>query len=342
MRALLYYNQRDIKLTDVAMPVPQEDEVLIKVTDAGLCQTQVNEFIEGPYIINMKPHRITKKSIPLIVGHEFGGIIESVGDMQNNSSMIGAQAAVLPLASCGQCANCKAGLDNACSDVIYYGLIGENGGFAEYACVKKENVFFTKNRDLLTFVEPILVAIHGARKIQNGIRNKKVCVLGAGGVGISVAAVFRDYFGGNVVISDVLPGRLERVKRAGFQVVEKDSLYRDYDVVADCAGNDPTSRLSAFTEGFEYLKKNGTLIGIGTYFHPVSVVPAAIMLNENRIVTSFLYSHEDVSLLEDVISSIKVNFSDLITRVSLENVIEDGYYRSEVDKDSFTRLVVVP
>lgn len=318
MQALIYYDQRNIQIRDVKIPVPKKDELLMRVTDAGLCQTQVNEFIEGPYIIN---------KTPLIVGHEFGGIIEKVGD-RNNYELIGRQVAVLPLLK----------HDNAAC----YGLNEENGGFAEYACIKKENVFFTEDKNLLTFIEPILVAVHAGNKIKSFIKDAKICVLGAGCIGICIASVFRDYFGGNVVVNDILPNRLKRAEKAGFIIREKAELSPEYDIVVDCAGSNPTSKASAFAEGFNYLKKGGILLDLGIYFHNISIVPSALLVKECMIITSYLYDSDDVRMLQEVINSLKVDFSSFIMNIKLQNIIEDGYFRSEVDKDSFTRLVVAP
>ena len=47
MKALLFYDQRDIRLEDIPVPEPKKGQVRIKVSDAGLCQTQINEFIES-------------------------------------------------------------------------------------------------------------------------------------------------------------------------------------------------------------------------------------------------------------------------------------------------------
>lgn len=77
MKALVYYGNRDIRLEEVLQPEPGADELLIKVTDAGLCQTLVNEFVEGPFIINTGTNPMTGRAIPLIAGHEFGGVVNA-------------------------------------------------------------------------------------------------------------------------------------------------------------------------------------------------------------------------------------------------------------------------
>lgn len=339
MKALFYYDQRNIQLNEVDIPEPEKDEVLLKVTAAGLCQTQINEFIEGPFIINRSPHKLTNKSIPLIVGHEFGGIVKKVGNT-DYSYLLDKQAAVLPLLSCGKCNYCQSGKENLCNNLAYYGLLGDNGGFAEYACIKKDNIFLLEDTALLTFIEPILVAINAGNKVKTIIKNSKVCILGAGTVGICTAAVFRDYFEANVIINDILPNRLQRAKKAGFETISKVNLLQGYNIVVDCAGSDPTSTSSAFAEGFKYLLKGGVLLNIGTYFHPISIIPSSLLANEQHVFTSFLYNSYDVKLLPNVLASLNVDFLPFIEKISLENIIEEGYYRAEVDKDSFTRLVV--
>lgn len=341
MKALMYYNQRDIRLEDLYKPEPGNGQVLLRVTDAGLCQTQINEFVEGPFVINKERHKRTGKAMPMVVGHQFGGVIEKCGSGVDES-FIGAQVAVLPLLSCGECYYCQKGYKGMCDDIAYYGLLGENGGFAEYACINKENVFKVNNPDILTFIEPILVAINASRKIKDITEKKQVCILGAGAVGLSMAAVLRDYCGMDIVINDILPGRLYRAKLAGFKTVDKSKLKREYDMIVDCAGSNPLSKPSAFVEGFNYLMKGGILLSIGAYFHPIAITPVLLLASEHHIYTSYMYNPGDLELLPQVLERLNVNFSEFIERIKLENIIEEGYYRAEVDMDSYTRLVVVP
>ena len=109
----------------------------------------------------------------------------------------------------------------------------------------------------------------------------------------------------------------------------------------DCAGSNPYStEHPALIEGFQYLLKGGTLLGIGTYFHPIAFVPAQILVNEYMLINSYLYNNADVLRLKEIVTSLKTDFSLFIDDVQLEQIIEHGYYRAEVDKDSFTRLVV--
>lgn len=334
MLALRYYGQRDIRLEDIKKPELKSNEVLLRVTDAGISQTQINEFIEGPFIID---------KIPLIPCQEFGGIVENVANKEDEK-FLNKRVAVLPLVSCGKCEYCKKKEENLCDNLGYYGLLGLDGGFAQYAAINRDNIFLIEKEELLTFIEPILVGIHSAHQYKklDEIENKNILVLGAGAVGISVASVWRDYFKADVVINDILESRLDKVKNAGLSTIKKSKIEKKFDVVIDAAGMDVLSKIPAFNESFDYLKKGGVYINIGTYFHPLKITPSNILLPEQSILTSIAYNFKDVEILNSVLDSLKVDFSKLITEVPLKNIIEDGYYVAEIDKSRFVRIVVKP
>ncbi|WP_457621275.1 alcohol dehydrogenase catalytic domain-containing protein [Persephonella sp.] len=345
MLALRFYNQRDIRLENLPKPKPEKEEVLIKVTQAGISQTQINEFIEGPFFINKKPHPLTGKAIPLIPCQEYGGIIEDVGEGVDRS-LIGKQVAVLPLISCGNCEYCLKGKENLCEKIAYHGLLGLDGGFAEYSVVNVKNIFPVEKEELLTFIEPILVGMNtfDIYRHYNGKENfkkKKILILGAGPVGISVGAVWRDYVKADVVINDILSYRMKKANEIGFRTIEKKDLEKNsFDVVIDAAGMDPLSTQSAIVEGIKYIKKGGFLISVGSYFHPVEFIPSELTFNEKNIISSMAYSLKLIKELPDVLKSLKVNFKTLIQEIPLEKIIDEGYYRAEVEKESFVRIVV--
>lgn len=340
MLSLVYYDNRDIRLEERATPTPGEGELLLKVTDAGLCQTQINEFMEGPNILNREPNPLTGKALPLIAGHEFGGRVEAVG-AGVDPALTGQQVAVLPLISCGQCEWCKRGEEQLCESFAYYGLTGADGGFAEYAVVGAGNVMPVADRSCLTFVEPLLVGVHFGRRLESELSGSRVLVLGAGTLGIAVAVVLEQLFGAVVEMNEILPERTRRAAGAGFNVVDKFTLQpASYDFVIDCAGTDTTGARPAFTEAQDYLGKRGTLVAIGIYFHPLSVETLGCVIQEQRIMGTFGYNTGDAAWLAARLAGLEFDFSSVIDEIELKSIVSDGYYRGEVDKDSFSRLVV--
>lgn len=340
MKALFFHNQRDLRHDETAIPPIGQDQVRLKVSAAGLSQTQVNEFIEGPFIINTQAHPLTKIAAPIIPCQEFGGRVDKLGE-NVDAKWLGKQVAVLPLLSCGQCEACKAEQFSLCERVAYMGLLGAHGGFAEYAVVNTDNLYLCEREDLLTFIEPILVALHSAQRYGKEIAGKKVLVIGAGAVGCAMACVWSYHFHAKVSLQDQLKQRLERAKLLGLNTCETVTENK-FDIIIDCAGKNLDSDESAIIKALSLVKAGGTVINVGTYFHPVSFVPAAILAREVNLITTFLYNQADLNKLPQAIRSLDaVNFEPLIEPILLSNLIEEGYYRAEIDKDSFTRLVMV-
>ena len=342
MLALRFYGQRDIRLEKIPVPKPQKDEVLIQVIAAGISQTQINEFVEGPFVINKDPHPRTKKAIPLIPSQEYGGIIVDVGE-NVDTALIGKQVAVLPLLACGRCEACQKGMINLCDTIAYHGLLGADGGFCEYSVVHKDNVYPIKDDTLLTFIEPILVALHAIELLQRftTLTNKKILILGAGAIGISVAAVLQQLYDSNITLYDILPSRLQRAKSAGF-AISSQLPHKEYDIVIDAAGMDTLVNRPALLQASDFSKKSGIILNIGSYFHSIAFTPSQLLLQEQHLITSFAYDTKSIDHLGVFLEKNRIDFSHFIENISLTNIIEEGYIRAEVYKDSFTRLVVRP
>lgn len=340
MKALIYYGRRDIRLEDVPTPSPNEGEIRIKVTDAGLCQTQIDEFIEGPNIVNTDPHPLTGYKIPMIVGHEFGGVIDEVGP-NGDVSLVGKQVGVLPLLPCRNCWYCRNGQENICTKLAYMGLVGYPGGFAEYCVVPKDHVIEVEDKNLLSMIEPLLVAVHSHR-MGRLKEDQHILVMGAGAIGIAIAVFLTQAKGMQVDVFDIRPGRLERAAGCGLNIVTKEELTNHYDVVFDCAGQDPLAKETGFVESYNYLKRGGRLICIGAYFHNIDFLPIKYLAAELELIFSYAYTHRDVKELEEVLAKTKFDISAALSFIPLNDIVEQGYYRAEIDKDVFTRLVIMP
>lgn len=339
MLALLFHGRRDIRLQTLARPEPAAGEVLIQVTDAGLSQTQVNEFMEGPFIINQAPHPRTGIGAPLIPCQEYGGLVVGLG-AGVPAGLLGQQVAVLPLDACGTCERCMAGQHNLCSGLAYRGLVGAHGGFCGYSAVPADAVFPVPRPDLLTMVEPLLLGVHSLRRLPFSAQGLRVLVLGAGAVGCAVAAVWKFVGGAQVVIHDRLQQRLERSQAMGFEVcAEPAAQGAGFDVVIDAAGKDPVAERQALEIAYDLCRPGGTVVTVGSYFSPVTMVPMAQLVLEKTTLPSFAYDPGDVRALADWLPRIDCSFEPLIRRLRLDQLVEHGYYEAELDKSSFTRLV---
>ncbi|MDW8002099.1 MAG: zinc-dependent alcohol dehydrogenase family protein [Deltaproteobacteria bacterium] len=126
----LRITKNPLKLAEVPVPEPQDDEVLIKVSACGVCHTEIDE-IEG---------RAKPKKFPIIPGHQIVGRIEKIGKKVKNLK-VGDRVGVGWINSaCGNCKYCLEGRENLCDFFVATGK-DVDGGYAEYTKVKEEYAF---------------------------------------------------------------------------------------------------------------------------------------------------------------------------------------------------------
>ena len=80
MRAAVWHGYKDVRVEDRPEPVTPPGYVKVRVDYAGICGTDRHEYVGPNFIPVEKPHRLTGKTAPLTMGHEFSGEIVEVGE----------------------------------------------------------------------------------------------------------------------------------------------------------------------------------------------------------------------------------------------------------------------
>ncbi|MDR2340272.1 MAG: galactitol-1-phosphate 5-dehydrogenase [Deltaproteobacteria bacterium] len=206
MKALVLHGVDDLRLEEVETPSPGPGEALIKVKAAGICGSDVPRVNAG-----------AAHFYPIILGHEFSGIIEGLGeDCQEYGLKVGQHATAAPLIPCMRCADCQKGDYSLCR---HYSFIGSrvNGAFAEYVTVPARNV--VPLDPSIPFVdgalfEPSTVALHGVWGC--GFRGgEDVAVLGFGTIGYFTAQWARLLGAKRLAVFDISEERLELARQIG-------------------------------------------------------------------------------------------------------------------------------
>lgn len=184
----------EMTLEDAPVPEIGDDEVLIRVQAVGICGTDI-ELYDG----SMPYYRQGLSRMPIIVGHEWSGVIAAMG-----GGVKGFQIGDLVVGDisigCGVCQNCLRGLYHLCADRTELGVIRYDGAFAEYLKTKGKSIYrvpagITPAEAALT--EPAATALYGVRKL--GLEpGDRVAVLGDGAIGL-LAAQFANHCGGSRV-----------------------------------------------------------------------------------------------------------------------------------------------
>lgn len=194
-------------LEDVPVPEVGANDVLIKIQKTAICGTDIHIFNWDKW---------SQKTIktPLVIGHEFVGIIEKIGSNVHDvelGELVSGEGHIV----CGRCRNCLAGRRHLCTDPKCIG-VNRNGAFAEYLSIPVSNVWHCSSRitqEVLACFDPFGNAVHTT--LSYDLVGEDVLITGAGPIGCMAVAVAKYAGARYVVITDVNPYRLELAKKMG-------------------------------------------------------------------------------------------------------------------------------
>ena len=180
------------------MDIPEfgSDQVLIEVKAAGLCGTDLHVYDWADNIV-----REYKPVLPLVMGHEFAGVVADRGaDVKDIE--VGMRVTVLPILYCGQCYFCRNGKQNICDNRPMLGL-GANGAFAQFTAIRAKNVYRLNDDisfEIAALSELTTVALHAIDRIGLTLGDTVVSV-GAGPVGLMMAIMAKHAGAGRIFVT---------------------------------------------------------------------------------------------------------------------------------------------
>jgi threonine 3-dehydrogenase len=194
-------------LEEIPLPTVGEFDVLIRILRSSICGTDLHIYDWDPWAQRTIP-------IPMQIGHEFVGVIETVGshviDFHPGMIVTGEGHIV-----CGRCRNCLAGRRHLCRKTNGVG-VNRPGAFAEYLSIPQTNVWLADPKiplEVLSCFDPLGNAVHTALSFD--LLGEDVLITGAGPIGIMAAAIARHAGARFVVITDVNPYRLDLAAKMG-------------------------------------------------------------------------------------------------------------------------------
>jgi 2-desacetyl-2-hydroxyethyl bacteriochlorophyllide A dehydrogenase len=228
MKALVYVSPEKIELQEMPSPTPREGEVLLEVSSAGICGSDIHGFLG---------HSERRKP-GLVMGHEAVARIAEVG-ASVAGWRVGDRVCFNPLLSCRSCAACLEGRQNVCPDWRVFGMDRLHGTYAEYVSVPASQLHALPESLPETeaiLVEPLAVVIHAFRISMTDLP-RTMAIFGAGPLG-TLALVLAKLRGiPRVAVVDLNVRRLAVAQTLGADLV----------VDASCEG--PAEALRAWTDG---------------------------------------------------------------------------------------------
>ena len=237
MKVVCLYGIKDLRLHTLPDPAPQAEETLLRVTAVGVCGSDLHWYAEG----GIGDSQLTG---PLVLGHEFAGVIES-------GARRGERVAVDPAIPCGRCEFCLDGNPNFCLDIYFAGQGAQNGALSEWLAWPTRCLYplpESLSDSDGAMLEPLGVAIHAVdlSKLKPGMT---AGVFGCGPLGLLILQTARVAGAGRLIATDRLPHRLDAAREFGatdlFQAAEGEEAAailaatggRGLDVAFEAAGD---------------------------------------------------------------------------------------------------------
>jgi (R,R)-butanediol dehydrogenase / meso-butanediol dehydrogenase / diacetyl reductase len=337
MKAAVYHGPLDVRVEEAPEPGPPgPEDVLLAPLMGSLCGTDVTEFVTGPKMIPLHhAHPVGGHQGPVILGHEFVGIVRAVG-----TAVTGLRVGqrVVPGAGmwCGTCPPCLARRTNICERYALYG-IHTHGGLAERVKVPARMCLAVPEAcsdEAAAPAQPCAVAIHALGRV--GIEpGQHVALFGVGGIGgFLLAALLARTQGDLSLIAVEVDERkqhfIERLGASASTFIIADELTetaiwdltagRGVDLAIEASGS-PV----AVQQALSVVRKGGTLLQVGIPAGRVSLPLGQVVPREVGIVTTNgMVCDVDLPLSLTLLSQ-----TDLATQITdriipLERLVPDG------------------
>lgn len=273
MKAVVKYGKGKglVEMREVPEPQVKDDEVLIEVKAVSVCGSDLHIFHDNhPYWP------------PMIMGHEFSGVIADVGNAVKGWKIGERVVSETRTGACGVCYHCQSGFPQVCEHKRAYG-IGIDGAYAKYVAGPArllhrlpESIPF----DVGATIEPIAVCISAILERSGLKAGDSVMVTGPGPIGLISLAVAKSAGARWVGISGGEGIRLEKARELGANSVIDRGAMDPLQQVLEITGGlgvdmliETSGSPDAIRQAFEMVRRLGTVCALGISANPEVPIP---------------------------------------------------------------------
>ena len=312
MKAVLYYNNNDVRLVERPVPEIGPGELLIKVEACGLCGSELTEYYMLP-------------RAPLVMGHEPSGTVVKVGEGVTKFKL-GDRVTVHHHVGCMSCHQCQRGNFTLCEN--FKKTFIDPGGMCEYFRVPAANAQFDTlilpdnvSFETGSLVEPLACTLRGV-KITPIRHGDTVIVIGMGFIGLSYLEHIRHMPAGKIIVLDLNEWRLEQgLKHGATHTInpgKEDPIEKVKSITGGLLGDAvfvAVPSIKVWDQGISLCEKGAT-IHFGTPMAPDvawTVNPNKLWFSEIKFNFTYSTTHVDTAAVLDMIASGRLDADSFIT-----------------------------
>jgi 2-desacetyl-2-hydroxyethyl bacteriochlorophyllide A dehydrogenase len=311
MKILKVVEPGKFEFEDIPIPIPAQDEILLKMAYCGICGSDIKVFKgEHPYA-----------TYPRIMGHE----ISAVTIQQGNKRLQPKLVAINPYFNCGNCNACLNEKQNCCLKNQTMG-VQRDGAYAQYIVVPQDKIIYSAielNAKQTALTEPFSVADHAINRV--GVeKDNRILIFGAGPIGMFCMIIAKNK-GAKVTIVDHHDYKLQKAtmigaeNRVNSKTISMNTFFQTstcgigYDICIDATGSK-----DAIENCFKFVKTGGEVLLIGHSKEEIPMPHSDIIKKELTIFASrnslnFIRAQGEIKNTENIESVITdiVPFKDV-------------------------------
>lgn len=339
MKSVIIKDKKTLEVTNLENPTPDGKKVIIEITKAGICGSDIHNWELG------EPKN-------LVMGHEYCGKVIDPGERADLK--IGDRVTSLPISPCGTCHACTTGNPQYCQHTWENALglsLTNQGAFGEMIKVEPNLVIKAPENitdEEVALVEPTAVGLHAVH-LANITVGQKVLVIGGGIIGLASAMFASEEGASLVILSETNEKRGENAVDLG--VAEK---YLDaknpnfinkaleisnggFDVVLECCGNS-----QAVTSAIMACRPGGKVILVGVATGAIEVPTVMAVLKEISLQGAIAYTKEEFETCMDLMSKKKINVTKFISETIGLGQVQDAFEELTNGQSDKIKILINP
>ena len=338
MKALVYLGPERMEIQSVPDPSPREGEVLLGVSAAGVCGSDLHGFLG---------HSARRKP-GLVMGHEAVATVLEVPSSVTGWRK-GQKVSFNPLVSCGRCRACLDGRQNLCPTWWLFGMDRVQGTYAERVAVPEGQLTALSEgltEEEAVLAEPMAVVIHAFRVGLAGTP-RALAIVGGGAIGCLSLILAKLRGVPKVCVIDVNDARLEAAKKMGADLVihakreDVTAVVHEWsgggaDAVVEAVGTEATRRAAVAVAA-----KGARLVMLGLAENDSPLPWIDMTRNEQALFTSFAYAPRDFLDSIELLESRRVNIRPFTESRPLEDG-QAGFVKMVRDPGATLKLLLKP
>jgi 2-desacetyl-2-hydroxyethyl bacteriochlorophyllide A dehydrogenase len=335
MQAVVLRKPYDLAVSDVARPEPSQAEVLVRVTNSGICGTDLKIYTGA-----------MPAAYPVIMGHEMTGEVLDAAD--DSRIRRGDRVLVDPVLFCGACVDCRAGRTNLCANGAVIGR-EVNGGFADFVVAPRTHVYpLPASIDSRTapLIQVLTTVLHAQRRasITSG---QSVAVIGLGVSGQLHVQLAKARGAGPVIgvtrsawkrsVADRLGADLTvTTGDAGIQAVREATQGHGADVVIESTG-----MVKCIGDAIAMVRPGGTVVLFGIYTDREGALPFyQLYYKEPVVISARAAMGEDFPESIDLVAAGRIVLDPLVTQVLPVAELAQALGMLESDADGRMKIIL--